>query len=90
MLPMWNCRVGGDLEFCFCNIITFGGFFGLISISHFSHNSCSLLRQFCRPDLDFDSITRSSAYKKLFIVVLFGRTNGSDKVFLKSPGISLI
>ena len=57
---------------------------------HFSHHSCNWLRQFCRPDLDFDIIARSSAYNKLFNVVSFGSTSGSDKVCLKSPGISLI
>ena len=89
LLPIWNWELTRDFELCFWNIITFV-FFGLISINHFSHHSCSWLRQCCKPDLDFENITRSSAYDKLFIVVPFGSTSGSDKVFLNSSGISLM
>ena len=42
---------------------------------------CNVFRQFWRPTLDRDKIIKSSAYKREFNLVPFGRMMGSDKVF---------
>ena len=48
------------------------------------------LRQFCRPVLDRDKMIKSSAYKREFNFVPFGRTKGSDKIFSNEEGKSLM
>ena len=47
-----------------------------------------MLRQFCSPIFDLDNVTKSSAYKSDFNFAPFGRTWGSDRIFLKEDGIS--
>ena len=71
-----------DFLGCFWNIIIFSFFFGLIFNIHASQYEESVFKQFCNPVLDLDRITKSSAYYSEFIFVPFGRTNGSDSVFL--------
>ena len=50
----------------------------------------SAFRQFCNPILDLDRIIKSSAYRSEFILVPFGRTNGSDIVSWNKYGILFI
>ena len=71
------------------NIIIFV-FFGLIFNIRVSQYEESVFRQFYNPILDLDRIIKSSAYRSEFILVPFGRTNGSDIVFSKKYGKLLI
>ena len=50
----------------------------------------NVLRQFCRPVLESDKIIKSSAYRRAFNFVPFGRTKGSDRIFSNENGKSLI
>ena len=50
----------------------------------------SAFRQFCNPILDLDRIIKPSAYRSEFILVQFGRTNGSDIVSSNKYGILFI
>lgn len=44
-------------------------FFLMSALSlHFWQYDCSLLRQFCKPKLDYDIKTKSSAYRRLVVV----------------------
>ena len=42
-----------------------------------------VLRQFCSPAFDRDSIIKSSAYKRELNLVPLGKTKGSGKIFSK-------
>ena len=44
----------------------------------------------CRPVLERDKIIKSSAYRRAFNLVPFGRTKGSDRIFSNENGKSLI
>ena len=58
----------------------FGLFIELISNIQELLKEYNVFRQFSRPTLDRDKIIRSSAYKREFNWVPFGRMMGSDKV----------
>ena len=57
------------------------GFLGLIFNIHDSQLDDNMLRQFCKPARDRDSMIKSSAYKSDFNLVPFGKIKGSDNVF---------
>ena len=49
-----------------------------------------VLRQLCSPAFDSDSIIKSSTYRRELNLVPLGKTKGSDKMFLKEWGKSLM
>ena len=65
-------------------------FLGFTLNIHVLQYVANVLRQFCRPVLEGDKIIKSSAYRRAFNFVPFGRTKGSDRIFSNENGKSLI
>ena len=88
-------------EFLLVSVLLYNNYLTIyekVKISIFSrtllknHNFCFLGIdfQFCSPVLDRDKMIKSSAYNREFSFAPFGKTKGSDNVFSKAKGRSLI